>query len=57
MDSAPPAEKFSIQGTEWEFWCVLVGNAAIQVEAETLANAVRQSDPDFRSAFVVHASR
>jgi rare lipoprotein A len=37
-----------------EFWCVLVGNASTQAEADTLAAAVRQSDAAFRSAFVVH---
>ncbi len=36
-----------------EFWCVLVGNATTQAEADTLAAAVRQSDAAFRSAFVV----
>jgi rare lipoprotein A len=40
-----------------EFWCVLVGSAATQAEAETLATAVRQSDQAFRSAFVVHLSQ
>ena len=36
-----------------EFWCVLVGNAGSQTEAETLAATVRKSDRAFRSAFVV----
>jgi rare lipoprotein A len=36
-----------------EFWRVLVGNAATQTEAETLAAAVRKIDQELRSAFVV----
>jgi rare lipoprotein A len=36
-----------------EYWRVLVGNAATQAEAETLAVAVRKSDEAYRSAFVV----
>lgn len=36
-----------------EYWRVLVGNAATQAEAETLAAAVRKSDEAYRSAFVV----
>ena len=36
-----------------EYWCVFVGKAATQAEAETLAAAVRKSDDAYRSAFVV----
>ena len=36
-----------------EYWCVLVGNTANQLEAEALAVAVRKSDEAFRSAFIV----
>jgi rare lipoprotein A len=51
------AEKFGAVTVQrsGEFWCVLVGNAATPAEAETLANAVRQSGQAYRSAFVVHA--
>jgi rare lipoprotein A len=34
-------------------WCVLVGTAATQADAETLASAVRKSAREFESAFVV----
>ncbi len=34
-------------------WCVLVGTAATQAEAETLASAVRKTAREFESAFVV----
>jgi rare lipoprotein A len=34
-------------------WSVLVGTAATQAEAETLASAVRKSGKEFESAFVV----
>ena len=37
-----------------EYWCVFVGNAATQAEAETLAAQVRKIDEAFRSAYVVH---
>ena len=37
-----------------EFWCVLVGNTANQAEAEKLATSVRETDPAYRSAFLVH---
>jgi rare lipoprotein A len=51
-------EKFGTAGTvvmkrNGEFWYVLVGTAATQAEAETLAAVVRKSDEAFRSAFVV----
>jgi rare lipoprotein A len=37
-----------------EFWLVVVGSATSQSEAETLAASVRQCDPAYHSAFVVH---
>jgi rare lipoprotein A len=55
--SALMQEKFGDNVTvqrSGEFWCVLVGNAITQAEADNLAAAVRQSDAAFRSAFVVH---
>jgi len=36
-----------------EYWCVFVGKAATQAEAETLAAEVRRSDEAYRSAYVV----
>lgn len=36
-----------------EFWLVVVGNSTTQAEAETMAASVKQSDPAYRSAFVV----
>lgn len=52
-------EKFGAAGTitiqrNGEVWCVLMGNAATQAEAEILATVVRQSGQAFRSAYVVH---
>ena len=40
-----------------EYWCVFVGNAGTQAEAETLAVAVRKSDEAYRSAYVVRLGR
>ena len=40
-----------------EFWLILVGNAATQAEAETLAASVRQSDAAYRSAFIVQLAQ
>ncbi len=34
-------------------WCVLVGTAPTQAEAETLASAVRKTGREFESAFIV----
>ena len=42
---------------EGEFWCVLVGNAASQAEAETLVSAVRESGGAYRSAYVVRVGQ
>jgi hypothetical protein len=36
-----------------ELWCVLVGNAVSQAEAQALASKVRQSNTSLRSAYVV----
>jgi rare lipoprotein A len=52
-------EKFGASGTvtmrqTGEFWCVLLGNANTQAEAETLAAEVRKSGEAYRSAYVVH---
>lgn len=52
-------EKFGASGAVTmrqmgEFWCVLIGNAGTQAEAETLAAEVRKSGEAYRSAYVVH---
>jgi rare lipoprotein A len=51
-------EKFGADGPvtitrNGDYWYVLVGNAATQAEAETLAVSVRKSGEAFRSAYVV----
>jgi len=41
------------RASDRELWCVLVGAASTQADAETLASAVRQSAKGLQSAFVV----
>ena len=41
------------RASDRDLWCVLVGAASTQADAETLASAVRQSAKGLQSAFVV----
>ncbi len=53
MEKLYGAARMVPSASDASLWCVLVGTAATQAEAETLRTAVRKTDREFESAFIV----